>query len=69
MSQICLTTVVYSFLKSVCFPSVWLPITTRLNIHKSVNLRLFDRINTDPMQLVLIINIIIINLSNDTIKK
>lgn len=25
-----------------------LPATIRLNIHKSVNLRLFDRIDTDP---------------------
>lgn len=42
------------------------PTTTRLNIHKSVNLRLLDRIDTDLMQLVLIIDIVIINFNNDT---
>lgn len=43
-----------------------LPTTTRLNIHKSVNLRLFYRVDTDLMQLVLIIDIIITNFNNDT---
>lgn len=54
------------FVSQVTLFSIMLPTTTLLNIHKSVNLRLFDRISTDLMQLVLIINIVIINFNTDT---